>query len=921
MTSQKRLKELTEARKKQKEAREQLIRKGRTNRSKSTTQSPKIPSKPKEKSPEELAPKSSHKQKLQRPSKPWGKLQSGFTDLKLFSRTDNTQELQPQPWTHKLVDIMLETADEGGVYICFAWPVYLTDLALLHSLANIERNFASDLRGMRTLFYPGTYATRTVLQSALASRDSISDLYRSLWTNKGDGYNIESFSRSDSFEAMLNALNDIRNYHPEVENPSLGELAPTFIYEHEQRTWASVAKFPLERSLKKIDKLAHRRNIRERVNAEWGDPKKAPSALMVLHHRATKNVWKDALSDQALELDSRPEIFLLDATSSKIRTNYHSTKRIPGFLKYAFDNGYENTGAIIVTDDPKTFFTLKRQLKDLKLDPKIRVWAAESADSILSNHPLPRNWKPTQKSNTNFRISIVDRDASQVGIAFQRLAREVGDEESPNYKTLMEACLYIMRLSNMPAGYTDLTAQSAESGVDDFATQKNAWTPLKLSLQVTLQSGALNAKRAEADRAIFKAEQLIDAWADATPMALRLLYEVQKHAVDNGNSLSIILPNNKYIQLAYRFLERKLGDRWVACKKNLNWHTLSSISKTLKNDHEISHFVFLGINRTVLRLLITNPDIPHGTAVLVAYKQAASILTTLASMKTIEAFKPYRGRMGLLTQQLEQRIKEIPNPPDIDKLGDMTMVFRIGNETKTDTETDQSYYKFELDGGSPVYASSWLYRYEPDEDPFFRRVAASSIQQGDFVFDMSEELRSKLESLLQINRDGLTSEAYPGLALLKLYHDDIKIRCELFFKGKTRRVLAREIHDKMIEINSEAVECRQGRIYYWLSLQKEGDTRPHAPRDANFFETFCSALQIDKSSALNYWSYIRNARRISQNLGRQLSALYTEILFHPESAAIYRKIPELIIKQLQKEALSCVYRIDQVIPPQNHETT
>ena len=84
---------------------------------------------------------------------------------------------------------------------------------------------------------------------------------------------------SFAFISCFIELNDIRINHPEVPNPSLGELVPAFMYEPEHQAWASVVKFPLERSLKKVDKLAHRQNIREKVNAEWGDPKKAPSAL------------------------------------------------------------------------------------------------------------------------------------------------------------------------------------------------------------------------------------------------------------------------------------------------------------------------------------------------------------------------------------------------------------------------------------------------------------------------------------------------------------------------------------------------------------------------------------------------------------------------------------------------------------------
>jgi len=135
-----------------------------------------------------------------------------------------------------------------------------------------------------------------------------------------------------------------------------------------------------------------------------------------------------------------------------------------------------------------------------------------------------------------------------------------------------------------------------------------------------------------------------------------------------------------------------------------------------------------------------------------------------------------------------------------------------------------------------------------------------------------------------------------------------------------RSKLAQQIHAKMKEIDPQAAECRQGRIYYWLALGAEGDTRPHAPKDARFFKIFCKALQISDEEAAKHWNFIRNARRLNQNLGRELSARYAEILFQPESAATYRKVAETMIKRLHQDALNCVYRVERVLPPRGTPT-
>lgn len=850
------------------------------------------------------------------PTRPWLQARSGSAPVEYLTRSTN-QQIRHQPWTTGLVNALLEAAaDSGGVHICLVWPARLDGLPLIHALANIERTFATDLRGLRTLLFPATHASRAALQGTLANKEQLSDFYRSLWALQPDGsMEVSAGTASPSHVAVLSALNDIRNWHPELANPSLAELVPTFVFDASKKGWTSMVQSPLERTLCKVEKLANRKSLREKVNIEWGNVAKAPGALMVLHHTTRKDAWKEALGSSALKGGGRPEVFLMDATTAAARTNYNAVKRIPDFLRCAQENGFGGTGVVVVTDDPKTFFVLRAQVYELKLALTTRIWAAEAEDVFLSPQPVSADWKPEQRSNSNFSVGIVDRDASQVALAFQRLAQAAGNEDSPPYQALMAACLYVLRLSNMPAGYSDLTLHTAESVQLDFAGQRNAWTPVKLGVVSVLSSGTLNSLRTEVDTAIRKAEKLIDDWSDATPMASRLMSEVQKHATAGKLGLVIVLPNSKYVLLAHRFLQRKLCDKWAAMEEKLEWHTLSSVGKTLSGERKGKHFIFVSVNPDVLRVLVSHPDIPHGTAVLIAYKQAETTLKTLTSMKEFEAFKPYRGRIGLLAQELERRLKEVPNPLVISRLSEMSMTFKLDESGHQNSGAEQAYFKYDLEGGGRAYATGWVYRYEQDEDPFFRRTAASNVQVGDSIFDMSEELRTQLEASLQLNGAGTNSMVDPVRMLMKLYHRDVQTRCQLLFKATKRSALAREIHAKMLALDSKATDCGTGRVYYWLELQAEGDTRPHASKDAVFFKLFCKALEFNDEAADQNWKLIRNARRLNQYLGRELVARYAEILFQPESAAAYRKVPEAIIKRLQQAALACVYRVERVTMP------
>lgn len=856
-----------------------------------------------------------------RPARPWAHIRAGDANL-VYQARATSEFIGPQPWTNGLVSTLLSAADEGTITLCLVWPTKLASLSLIHALANIERVFAKDLLGLRTLLYPGAYGCRAPMDSVLADRQRLSELYRKLWIQKENGSTqLDVCTSSKAFLAALEALNDIAINAPNLPNPSLAELIPTFVFDPGRRFWSTTAGNPLERTLSKVDRLARRRALREKVKLEWAEPDKAPGALMAIHNTATKEAWRVALSAPALRGAGRPEVLLLNATQAAARTNYSSVRRIPAFLRYARENGFTDTGAVIITDDPKSFFILRKQLYDLHLEFSTREWAGESDGGLLSQNPLPSNWRPAQRSNSHFGVSIVDRDASELALEFQRLSALVGTEESSACQSLLKACVYVLRLSNMPAGYSDLTAASTEAGGSDHSSQQNAWTPVRIALDAELASGALNSVRASVVDAIGRAEKLIDDWNDATPMASRMLAFVQRYAVSRHQGIALVMPNKKYMLLAHRFLERKLRDDWPVSEGCIEWHTLAGVGKSFTGERKGEHFAFIGINPDVLRILLTHVAVPHGTAVLVAYRQAESTLTTLSRMKDVEAFKAYRGRIGLLAQELEQRLAEVPKPLRIGKLRDVPLTFRFGENDEHDRNGEQAYFKFELEGGKHAYAAGWVYCHAPDEDPPFRRTATSKIVPGDFIFDMSDELRAKLESSLELNGNGESSVVNPVRTLLKLYHQDVRRRCELLFKSTKRSALAREIHSKMVELDARAAACRPGRVYYWLAPQAEGDTRPHASRDAKYFKVFCKALEIDDETASHYWNLVRNARRFNQSRGRELVARYAEILFQPESAAAYRKVPEDVIQQLQQEALHCVYRVERVVPPPTRVTT
>ena len=849
------------------------------------------------------------------PPKRQQRVHAGDAGLIYFDRIDSQSPLAPQPWTLRLTELALAAATDGSVVLALVWPARLDSIVPLHAFSSLERNLARELPGLRTLLYPGNHASRSGLNAWLIDRKPLAAVYRSLWTDTGT--RLPPAKESPSMFAVLAALNTIETHCPEVLSPALGEVIPTFIFDRESRAWRATVAHPLERTLRKVPNQRYRTELRAAIGAEWTDVSLAPGALLIVHHEAKKDHWKAALQHRAL-IEDPPELFLYDATSAADLRNIRTVKRIPEFLKLTREGRYGETGSLTVTDDPKIFFLLRARLGELEIPFSVHVLAAEADETLLSSQALPANWTPEQKSNARISVAVVDRDACAVATNFHRLTPDTPGEPPPGYEHLLAAWRYLLRLSNLPAGYRDLTAAMAEGELDEYSSNQNAWATLEQAIRASLTAGCYGQKMSEVEKAIVRARKLVDAWAEATPMALKLQAAVRKHAIDSRDGLVVVLASQRYITLAHRFLARTLGHQWAQAEPRIEWHTLTTVAKNLSAASGRRHFVFVGVNRNVLRILLSHPNLPHGTDIFISYRQAESTLTTLGAMKTLPELKAYRGRIGLLMQELERRLHEVPNLQSAERLGELSLTFSFDEKGGVDPATEQSYYRFDLDGGGRAFRSGFVFKYEPDEDPVFRRTPAAEIEVGDFIFDMSERLRGKVEAVLEINRDGMNSTLHPERVLLRLYHKDVERRCAALFTAPTRAALAREIHAKMVALDGSAEECRLERVAYWLNLEEE-DTRPHASRDAKFFRVFCRALEFSDEDALKNWNYVKNARRFNQNFGRALAAQYAEIIFRPESAITYRQIPADLVRQLQQEALHCVFRVERIEPPANKE--
>jgi hypothetical protein len=209
-----------------------------------------------------------------------------------------------------------------------------------------------------------------------------------------------------------------------------------------------------------------------------------------------------------------------------------------------------------------------------------------------------------------------------------------------------------------------------------------------------------------------------------------------------------------------------------------------------------------------------------------------------------------------------------------------------------------------------VQASGTLFRYDGLEGDEFRRVQARSIESGDCIFEMSDELRDEIEEVLVPG----TVDASPSRKALGLYRDFVRSAVAELFPQSSRQASIRAIKKRMVELDQEAADISQGKVDYWISISDD-DSAPHGARDPAEFQLFCRALNIDADLATKFWDRIRRVRFENQTEGRQLNAMYAEILFNPESAQVYRRLSAEVVRRLRAKAVDCVFHVVEVVAP------
>lgn len=810
-----------------------------------------------------------------------------------------------QPWAIELAKTLLRRAEDHRVSLRLLWPAEIDAIAGLHAVATLSRVLQTDLGGLRTLVYPGTHGTWTVLDRFTTDRTALSALWRSK-------YETPSLRKSPAVEAVLEACNEIEQYTNEAPPPQLRQLIPAFIYDFAAKRWTDTKHPPLDRLIAKVTKLRRRELLRERIEPEWRRAALAPGALLVLPRGTKRRDLKQAFAHNSSETAVRANVALIDATGKSAAADPRALRRLGEFLKTLYEVCGSQIGSLIVTDDPTEYFVIRQRLEQagLQVDSAVLAGESEPNEWLAATSPKARGWVPETRRPVNFSVSILDKQAATLARRFGRIAEAVHDEGVDVEEPFRLAQGFVMRTSHLPGGFVDL--YSEESGEREYLSRDLEWGRLEGSIRDILLRGNAAEQRKPIEDAIERVHKHLSDCETGTPLAIKLKEQVRRFTIDSRDGLTVLLSSPRNIAVAQRFLARELREEWEIAKSRMEWLTFARAPAELKARSQHKRLVIVGLSPRILRLLATHEEISTGTCLLVPAQRALGVTQTLAGMVTADAFKPYRARLSGLLTTLNERLKELPDAEILTRSLEQLSLAPQRTSTSSGPH-DPKAYRFQLEDGRSIQASGTVFRYDGIEGEEFRRVQARSIETGDCIFEMSDELRDEIEEALGFERGAI--EVSPARKAIALYHDFVKSAVTELFPAPSRQESIRAIKARMLELDPGSTDVSSGKLGYWISLEDK-DSAPHGARDPDEFLLFCRALNIDTELAKKFWARIRRVRYENQTEGRQLKAIYAEILFNPESAQVYRGVSPATIRTLQGKALDCVFHVVHVEPPQ-----
>lgn len=864
------------------------------------------------------------------------KAQYGKADVPVFDRGAPDITLYPEPWLARAVQGALLAAANQEIRLQLVWPGTIASVPLVHALATLERWPIGDKRGLRALVFPTKRTSFAGLSKFLLGREKLlewSHTYFTLVQLPGVTAPLPGRDNPNK-DMLLQAVKSAWNQDHELPSPCIGEVLPHFDWDIDLSSWGTYASKYLSRtrrSLQRAYKIALWKEG-DRID-KLGDPAVSPDALFGVSHLATAKQRRAAISSAAVTGEYQPELVLFDLTKSiRWTTERNLIRLVPEVIEAINTSWKKRVGFLLITDDPKTYFVLRSQLADKKQGVASRnvisdPIVATGSDYGLSNTRRPLDWSPATVSNKHFVADVLDQEMAEAATRLWTIGQALVLESNPQ-RLLRSASTFLLRLANLPGGYRDYVAWMEASAFADSIRAELTWNGHVARLASALDRGEFGDKAEGVRKATQRATKLVESYNDQTPLARRIAKLIAACLTKPKFRLAIFFRSNTDVAVAKAFLNRNpdfpVGADFSAVEGRVDFLIHKELGQVLEASVVPTRFVFVGLPDETLKELLTSEKVPADSIVFVDWRRANSVLIGLRALKSVDVFKAYRGRISEFGDELERRLKEVPQAIDIEKI-DAIRVPRLSlsaaaADASRRDEGPGGAYKLELEDRSRIIAGQRMYVYDPDELKPFQFKDIEEIKQGDSVFVMSDELKDMFEVALIGAGHGIPRGSNFG-QMLRNYHRDVLANSKRIFAGESGATLARSIQRRMKEISPELPQCSASRIRYWIDVEGSADTqaedlKPHSTWSKEDFETFARALEVPENLIAIYWLMVAKQRTALQQAGRELADRYARVLFREDEAAIHFRLNRETMLRLQDEAVRNTYRVLRVIPPQ-----
>ena len=667
--------------------------------------------------------------------------------------------------------------------------------------------------------------------------------------------------------------------------------------------------------------------------AALGTPNSAPDALFGLHYSLDSQQIAKAVKQ--LKDVGAPEIVIFDARYSLRSILSDWRKRLNMVIKHLSSIlGRDCPPILLLTDDALIGSRLQRDLFQAQ-GTKLHVRWSTKLEGVLT--PMVGDLlKPSAaaewRSPPPFSIAmkVTDARSQELSRAFYELASAEGAEAGKDMLTA--ASRFLRSISALPVPLGVWYDRLNSKGLSDYVCSQWTWAYHEAKLVRWLAEAGPLVPQVKVKGWIAQARAHCASLAANSPLSSAILEAVGK-AATGSSRIAIIFKTAARRDIAAQTIESHQGfasgKTYADFSEKVRLITVADLTAMLDSSWA-QRYVFVDLDRTALRYLLTNSLLQTGIVILLPAASGKWILRWIDDAFLLEAFKPLKARMSELVRKIEEHFGG--NARELRRPSQPVLEFDARDSAHDDNYTGidpLDAWTIELESGQRLLRAGdyGLYVYDPGSDEAsgtsFRRKTAASIEPGDLVFVMNEDLLRQAETVCR--REGvdvLTDQNFEGD--LRYYHKIISDAFDKHVAGKSIVARARDLRCRILEKNPALSDTFPDSVAYWIRLADSPDTpfeelTSRAPRDKRHFMAFAAELKLQEVVAESLWNTVimalRNTRRDD---GRALSDMYTRLLVDPGSVTTYNKLSEKSGLSLRAAARDALLRIVAIRPPSRH---